>query len=60
MKRTKISPGFNKTDRVLLGLVLAGSEATKVMQKERTTEAKDFYKKLLAALEKELGIVGTH
>jgi len=49
-----------KTERTLLGLVPAGSEATKVKQEERTIEDKDFYNKLFAALEKELGIVGTH
>lgn len=48
-----------KTDRAFLGLVPAGSEATKVKQEERTIEDKDFYKKLFAALEKELRIVRT-
>ena len=49
-----------KTERTLLGLVPAGSEATKVKQEERTIEDKDFYNRLFAALEKELGMVGTH
>jgi len=49
-----------KTERALLGLVPAGSEATKVKQEERTIEDKDFYNKLFAALEKELAVVGTH
>jgi hypothetical protein len=49
-----------KTERTLLGLVPAGSEATKVKQEERTIEDKEFYNKLFAALEKELSIVGTH
>jgi len=48
-----------KTERTLLGLVPTGSEATKVKQEERTIEDKDFYSKLFAALEKELGIVRT-
>jgi hypothetical protein len=41
-------------------LVPAGTEATTVKQEEKTIEGKDFYSKLFAALEKELGIVGTH
>ncbi len=48
-----------KTDRALLGLVPAGSEATKVKQEERTIEDKEFYNKLFTALEKELSIVRT-
>ncbi len=48
-----------KTDRALLGLVPAGSEATKVKQEERTIEDENFYKKLFAALEEELRIVRT-
>ncbi len=48
-----------KTDRTLLGIVPAGSEATKVKQEERTIEDKDFYNKLFAAIEKELNTVGT-
>ncbi|HYA90617.1 MAG TPA: DUF2242 domain-containing protein [Thermodesulfobacteriota bacterium] len=48
-----------KTDRALLGLVPAGSEATKVKQEERTIEDKDFYNKLFVSLEKELSIVRT-
>ncbi len=48
-----------KTDRAFLGLVPTGSEATKVKQEERTIEDDNFYKKLFAALEKELGIVRT-
>jgi hypothetical protein len=46
-----------KTDRALLGLVPAGSEAAKVKQEERTIEDNNFYRKLFAALEKELSIV---
>jgi len=37
----------------------AGNEVTIVKQEERIIEDKDFYSKLSAALEKELGIVGT-
>jgi hypothetical protein len=59
-KRTKISFGFDKSKGTPLGLVPAGSGATKVKQEEKTIEDKDFYNKLFAALEKELGIVRTH